>query len=279
MAAPAGVTDPNAGNNSATDSDTLSAPADLAITKTDGVTTATPGGSVTYTIMATNAGPSDVTGATVADTFPASLTCTWTCVGAGGGTCTAAGAGNINDTVNLPAGGSVTYTGQLHDRAAATGTLTNTATVGAPAGVTDPNPANNSATDNDTLTASADLAITKTDGVTTATPGGSVTYTIVASNAGPEQRDRRDRGRHVPGRAHLHVDLRGRGRRDLHRGRLRQHQRHGEPAGGRQRRPTRPAARSARAATGTLSNTATVGAPAGSPIRTRRTTRRPTTTR
>ena len=97
--------------------------ADLAITKTDGVTTATPGGSVTYTITSSNAGPDPVTGATVADTFPASLTCTWTCVGAGGGTCTAAGAGNINDAVNLPAGGSVTYTASCTVSAAATGSL------------------------------------------------------------------------------------------------------------------------------------------------------------
>ncbi len=185
VAAPAGVTDPNAANDSATDNDTLGASADLAITKTDGVATATPGGSVTYTINASNAGPSNATGATVADTFPASLTCTWTCVGAGGGTCTAAGSGNINDTVNLPAGGSVTYTASCTISGAATGTLSNTATVAAPAGVTDPNAANDSATDNDTLGASADLAITKTDGVATATPGGSVTYTINASNAGP----------------------------------------------------------------------------------------------
>ena len=162
--------DPNAANNSATDTDTLTPQADLAITKTDGVTTATPGGSVTYTITASNAGPSNATGATVADTFPASLTCTWTCAGAGGGTCTASGSGNINDTVNLPSGGSVTYTASCTISAAATGTLSNTATVTAPAGVTDPTPGNNSATDSDTLAASADLAITKTDGVTTATP-------------------------------------------------------------------------------------------------------------
>jgi uncharacterized repeat protein (TIGR01451 family) len=58
--------------------------ADLAITKTDGVTTATPGGSLTYTITASNAGPSNAPGATVADTLPAALTGTWTCVGAGG---------------------------------------------------------------------------------------------------------------------------------------------------------------------------------------------------
>ena len=33
--------------------------------------------------------------------------------------------------------------------------------------------------------ASADLSITKTDGVATVTPGGTTTYTITASNAGP----------------------------------------------------------------------------------------------
>jgi uncharacterized repeat protein (TIGR01451 family) len=185
VAAPVGVTDATPGNNSATDSDTLDASADLAITKTDGVTSATPGGSVTYTITTSNAGPSNAPGAMVADTFPASLTCTWTCVGAGGGTCTASGSGNINDTVNLPSGGSTIHTASCTISAAATGSLVNTATVNAPGGVTDPTPGNNSATDTDSLGASADLAITKTDGVTSATPGGSVTYTIVASNAGP----------------------------------------------------------------------------------------------
>ncbi len=185
VAAPGGVTDPVPGNNSATDTDTLVGNADLVITKTDGVTTAAPGGSVTYTIVASNAGPSNAPGSTVADTFPASLTATWTCAGAGGGTCPASGAGNINNTVNLPAGGSVTYTVTATINAGATGTLSNTATVAAPGGVTDSNLANNSATDTDTLTPQANLSITKTDGVTTAVPGGSLTYTIVASNGGP----------------------------------------------------------------------------------------------
>jgi uncharacterized repeat protein (TIGR01451 family) len=185
VSAAGGVTDPTPGNNSATDVDGLGATADLSITKTDGVTTATPGGSTTYTITASNAGPSDAPGSTVADTFPASLTCSWTCVGAGGGTCTASGSGNINDTVNLPSGGSVTYTASCTISAAATGTLSNTATVAAPGSVTDPTPGNNSATDTDTLAGSADLSITKTDGVTAVTAGGSTTYTITASNAGP----------------------------------------------------------------------------------------------
>ncbi len=160
--------------------------ADLSITKTDGVTTAIPGNSVTYTITVTNAGPDAATGVTVADTFPAILTATWTGVGAGGGTGPASGSGNISTSaVNLPAGGSFTFTAVAAISPAATGTLSNTATVAAPGSVNDPNAANNSATDTDTLTPQANLAITKTDGVTTATPGGSVTYTITASNAGP----------------------------------------------------------------------------------------------
>lgn len=159
--------------------------ADLAITKTDGVTTAVPGGSVTYTITASNAGPSNAPGATVADTFPASLTCTWTCVGAGGGTCTAAGSGNIGDTVNLPAGGSVTYTASCAVSAAATGTLSNTATVTAPAGVTDPAPGNNSATDSDTLTAVPGANVTATKTVSgSAVVGATLSYTITLTNGG-----------------------------------------------------------------------------------------------
>src|SRR6185295_4489302 len=126
------------------------------ITKTDGVTTADPGGSVTYTITASNSGPSDASGSTVADTFPADLTCTWTCAGAGGGTCTASGSGDISDTVNLPVGGSVTYTASCTVSPSATGTLSNTATVAAPGGVTDPVPGNNSATDSDTVSTLGD---------------------------------------------------------------------------------------------------------------------------
>src|SRR5262245_52530314 len=185
VSAPAGVTDPTPGNNSATDTDTLLPQADLAVTKTDGVTSAVAGGSVTYTITASNAGPSNAPGATVVDVLSSVLTGTWTCAGAGGGTCTASGSGNINDTVNLPAVGSVTYTVSAAVDAGASGSLSNTATVSAPGGVTDPAPGNNSTTDTDTLLPQADLAVTKTDGVTSAVAGGSVTYTITASNAGP----------------------------------------------------------------------------------------------
>jgi uncharacterized repeat protein (TIGR01451 family) len=163
------VTDPNPSNNSATDTDNLFLEADLRITKTDNVTSVTAGGSVTYTIVAFNNGPSDVPSATVADTLPAELIgATWTCVGAGGGTCTAAGAGNINDTVNLPAGGSVTYTVTAIIDAAATGTLSNTATVSS--GVSDHTPTNNSATDTDTINSIVTTELLINGGFQTANP-------------------------------------------------------------------------------------------------------------
>ena len=204
MSAPAGVSDPTPGNNSATDTDTLAPAADLAVTKTDGVSVATPGGGVTYTITASNAGPSNAPGAMVADAFAASLTGTWTCVGAGGGTCTASGSGNINDSVNLPAGGSVTYTVSAVIASAATGTLSNTATVSAPAGVSDPTPGNNSATDTDTLTpakvsasiTSANMAFLAvgTSGTFRIRTTGTPTATIGESGALPAGLQFRDSG-------------------------------------------------------------------------------------
>ncbi|QQR73046.1 MAG: DUF11 domain-containing protein [Holophagales bacterium] len=182
-----GATDPTPGNNSATDTDTLNASADVSITKTDGSASEVPGTPVTYTITVSNAGPSAASSVTVADTFAATLSgCSTTCVASGGASCAAGPvSGNLNDAASVPVGGSAVYTATCNIAANATGTLANTATATVGGGATDPTPGNNSATDTDTLGASANLGITKTDGVTTATAGGSVTYTIVASNAGP----------------------------------------------------------------------------------------------
>src|SRR5437773_1439312 len=104
---------PCAPNNSATDSATVRPGADLSVTKTGGQATASPGQVRTYTIVVSNAGPNAANGATVTDTVPAALTgpASWTCAGSGGGTCgSGAGGPNISETVNLPVGGSVTYT-------------------------------------------------------------------------------------------------------------------------------------------------------------------------
>ena len=123
--------------------------ADVSVAKTDGVTSAVPGLSISYTIVASNAGPSDDPSVTVTDTFPGDLTCTWTSVAAGGATNSAgSGSGNLSETLSLPSGGSVTYTVNCTIASIATDTLSNTATV---TGSFDPNNINNVATDNDTV--------------------------------------------------------------------------------------------------------------------------------
>lgn len=126
-------------------------PPDLAITKSNGATSinASP---VTYTIVASNPGQRDVISATVTDTLPAILTdAIWTCAGADGGTCAANGTGNINDVVSLPAGARVTYTLTAMLDAAASGEVTNTATVTLPDGLTDAVPEDNTSTDSDMI--------------------------------------------------------------------------------------------------------------------------------
>ena len=189
VSVPGNVNDPDTTNNSATDTDTLATVgADLSITKTDGpaVTTYTPGNPITYTIVASNAGPDAVTGATVADTFDTTRlkNITWTCAASAGASCTASGAGNISDTVNLPVGATVTYTVNAGINSNATGNLVNTATVSAPS-VYDPNTTNNSATDTDTPVLSADLKIEKTDNSTDYVAGALKTYVITVTNLGP----------------------------------------------------------------------------------------------
>jgi uncharacterized repeat protein (TIGR01451 family) len=175
---------------------TVSTDADLQITKTDGKTEAVPGTRDTYTIVVTNAGPSSVTGAMVTDTFPAIFTgVTFTATATGGATgFTAGGSGNINDTVNMPVGSTITYLATGTISTSATGMLSNTATVTPPAGVTDPDPNNNTATDTDTLTPENDVGVTKTDNkggsssapsIGTVVPGSSITYAIILFNSGP----------------------------------------------------------------------------------------------
>ena len=128
-----------------------------------------------------------MTGATVVDNSPFDGFA-WTAVGTGGASgftpdnSVAPFPANIDDTVNMPSGSTITYTAKMDTSSAAVGTFTNTATVTAPSGITDPDLTNNSASDTDTLTRPTDLSITKDDGVTHVSPGDPVTYTIVASN-------------------------------------------------------------------------------------------------
>jgi uncharacterized repeat protein (TIGR01451 family) len=184
---PADITDPDMGNNTATDADALTPLVDLAISKTDGQASAAAGATVTYTIVVFHiGGPSAALGATVTDTFPAELSgVTWTCAASGGSACPASGSGDINATVDLAVGGTLTFTASGALTNTATGALTNMAFVAPPPGGSDTDNGNNSAADADSIIPATDLSISKTDGQSSAVPGTAITYTLVVANGGP----------------------------------------------------------------------------------------------
>ena len=143
-----------------------------------------PGETITYTIVVNNSGPSNVTGAAVSDTIPSSLTgVSWTCAASAGASCASGtNTGNISDTVNIPNGGSLTYTITATVWSTDTTDVINTATVTPPSGVTDTNPGNNSATVVDHLNL---LSITKTPSTTTYSAAGTViNYSYTITNVG-----------------------------------------------------------------------------------------------
>ncbi|MGD2253432.1 MAG: sortase [Anaerolineales bacterium] len=191
VTAPDGTYDANTDDNSASDTDTLTPPVNLGVTKTDGVTMYLPGGSLTYTIVVSNAGPNDAVDATFADSRPAGISSwSWSCVASGTASCGAvdSGTGDISvSDVDLPsgAGNFLSYAIDATVSGSATDAITNTATVSAPDGTFDTDTGDNAASDTDTLTPPVDLEVTKDDGVTEYYQGGSLTYTIVVSNAGP----------------------------------------------------------------------------------------------
>ena len=164
-------------------------PADLRITKDNGLTQLCPRQSVVYTIVVRNNGPDPVEGAAVTDALPTLFTGpTWTCTPSAGATrtrpCPLPGQ-PLDDRVNLPVGGRVTYTlsGTV---AAASGRLTNCARVKVPDGVTDEVPGNDLDCDSDPVV-SCCLAptIEKTDGREVVGPGDEPVYEITVGNPSP----------------------------------------------------------------------------------------------
>ncbi|MCB9854030.1 MAG: DUF11 domain-containing protein, partial [Phycisphaerales bacterium] len=158
----------------------------LAISKTDGVVEVLRGQVVTYTIIVDNIGTARVIGASITDAFPAELTdVTYTSVAtAGASGNTASGAGDINDTVDMDAGSSITYTVTATISSTAEGDVTNTAVVDPGPQFPDSDTTDNSATDVDQVI-TADLSITKDDGVASVMQGAALSYTIIVENAGP----------------------------------------------------------------------------------------------
>jgi len=132
--------------------------ANLAITKTNGVSQVQSRAPTTYTIVVTNNGPNAVVGATVIDDIDDDLVtgafspgAPWTCVGLLGGVCAApSGSGDINLGADLPVGASVSIeVTPVADGPNSEPFIMNTASVNLPADRGDPDLQDNQATDTD----------------------------------------------------------------------------------------------------------------------------------
>jgi len=163
----------------------------LSITKTDNLATTTGGSTITYDIVVTNDGPSPAIGASIADTFPTDLeNISWTCTADADSVCNqTSGTGDINTTADIASGETLTYTITADVVLSPSGDLSNTATVTSPPGY-DPEDdlTDNTATDITEIPL-ADFTITKDNAATEFTPGTAFTYTIVATNNGPDAGD------------------------------------------------------------------------------------------
>ena len=139
-------TDSAAANNSATATTTLYAPqpvAEIGVTQTPSTLDPAQGDPLSYILTVHNAGPANVAGAVVTDTWPVGLNAvTWTCAPSAGSSCTASGYGDLLDLVDLPAAGTITYSASGLLDPYFTGPLSNTVSAWA-TGVTDPVSGNN----------------------------------------------------------------------------------------------------------------------------------------
>jgi large repetitive protein len=175
--------DPLSANNTAATTTTVRIMADLRVNKIDSVDPVAPGTNMAYTIIITNAGPSDATGVKITDTLPAGVSyllhvppTEWTCTLLGSEVrCARAAAIPANTVLQLGIGVSVNLS--------ASGVLNNVVRVGA--ATYDPVSANNSDTETTTVISHSDLSLTKVESSEPVIAGTNLTYTLTVSNAGP----------------------------------------------------------------------------------------------
>lgn len=184
---PPDIDDLDPGNNTAWDATTMVAVADISVSKDDSLLTVYPGQPTTYQIVVDNAGPSDAPMVDIVDSFVSDLVgCSWACTpGPGAGCVPDTGSGDLISTAALPAGAIISFQVDCTVDPIATGAVVNTAGIVGLHGVDDPDLGNNWDTDVDLVLPEADLAITKNDGRSEIVETHDTTYTIVVSNAGP----------------------------------------------------------------------------------------------
>ena len=179
--------DPVAVNDSDTELTTVSTSADVSIVKSDSADPVVAGTSFTYTLLLTNAGPSDATSVVVTDTLPAEVSYVSGTVSGGSGTetCTELGGVATCDLGLLDSGASeiisivVAVDASMLDGSV----LSNTASMTSDTG--DADLSNNADTEDTTVVTSADLSVVKVDSADPVVAGTGLSYTVTVGNAGP----------------------------------------------------------------------------------------------
>ena len=179
------LTDPVLGNNTSPPVTTiLTCPTlttDFSITKT-GPSTVVRGSTVTYTIVATNNGPSTATNVVVTDAFSSE----YTYLSASGATCAVSGNVLTCTIGTMTSSQSVTitaiFTAKTSSGTCSTATVTNTATI--TSDTADSNTANNtsSAVTTQLTCATAEISVYKTDNRSTANVLDRLRYSIIITN-------------------------------------------------------------------------------------------------
>ena len=171
--------DPNPDNNTFLTPVTVHTSADLSISKT-AAPVAIAGSVLTYTIVLTNAGPSDAMNVVFTDTLPAAADFV------AGANCTQGTNHHVICSVGgLAAGETWEILLAVRPAADASGILFNQVEVGSD--TVDSNPANNYDDETTQLSRLADLSISKVAASDTANAGGLITYTLHVHNSGPSQ--------------------------------------------------------------------------------------------
>jgi len=164
--------------------------ADLSITKTGTTGVVSPGGAVTFTVTATNNGPSD-TRATVTDTMPSSVAAgSWTCTASTGSSCPATiNSKNLtaaNAIATLKNGGTATYVFTGTVQPGFLGTISNSASVvpASGSGNSDPNLGNNGATATVTVAVTGNVSVAVSGPGAIVHRGQNLPYVITITNNG-----------------------------------------------------------------------------------------------
>ncbi len=179
------VPDPDVTNNAATSVAAVSAKADVSVSKSASPDPVIAGGTLTYTVLVSNAGPSPATSVTLIDTLPSSVTFVSAAPtqGESGVGCTEFGGIVTCALGTLAPGTAATATIDVRIASTATSSVSNVATI--TAAEEDPDSINNSAVVHTNVKAGADLSIAKIALPDPAAAGGTLAYSLRVVNNGP----------------------------------------------------------------------------------------------